>query len=158
MNTEERKELVGWISLVHPEIIDEFMAAKKKDPEFRNLAPSQQYFDTKKEIDALIEASKYVFTQKCFDPRYKEMIGYYYKGELAFIYACTCIEGGHLPHLTYWDDFFKRNNEYKERAGNNPDCHSEASNSKKIIKAVKKILDQIHDSLDSTNISKKNER
>ena len=86
------------------------------------------------------------------------MIGYYYKKQLAFTYDCTCIEGGHLPHLTYWDDFFKRSNNYKERAGNNPDCHYEAANGKKVIKAVKKILDQIHDSLDSDNTSMKNKR
>ena len=150
MNTDECKELAGWIRLVHPEILDEFTAAKKKDPDFLNLAPSQQYFDTKKEIDTLIEASKYDFTQKCFKPRYKEQIGYYYKGELAFIYDCTCVEGGKLPHLTYWDNFFKRDNEYKERAGNNPDCHWIAVNSKKIVKTVAKILDQIHEMRQNT--------
>jgi hypothetical protein len=143
MNTDECKELAGWIGLVHPEILDEFQEIKKNDPYFLNVTPSKQYFDTKDEIDKLVEDSKFEFTARNFNPKYKCMIGYYYKDRLAFTYDCTCIEGGHLPHLTYWDDFFKRNNEYKERAGSNPDCHYEASNGKKIIKAVKKILDQI---------------
>ena len=143
MNTDECKELAGWIGLVHPEILDEFTAIKKNDPYFLNVTPSQQYFDTKNEIDKLVADSKFEFTARNFNPKYKCMIGYYYKDKLAFTYDCTCIEGGHLPHLTYWDDFFKRNNEYKERAGSNPDCHYEASNGKKVIKRVKKILDQI---------------
>ena len=143
MNTDECKELAGWIGLVHPEILDEFTAIKKNDPYFLNVTPSQQYFDTKNEIDKLVADSKFEFTARNFNPKYKCMIGYYYKDKLAFTYDCTCIEGGHLPHLTYWDDFFNRNNEYKERAGSNPDCHYEASNGKKVIKRVKKILDQI---------------
>lgn len=143
MNTDECKKLAGWIGLVHPEILDEFTAVKKNDPYFLNVTPSQQYFDTKNEIDRLVADSKFEFTARNFNPKYKCMIGYYYKDKLAFTYDCTCIEGGHLPHLTYWDDFFKRNNEYKEQAGSNPDCHYEASNGKKVIKAVKKILDQI---------------
>lgn len=143
MNTDECKELAGWIGLVHPEILDEFQEIKKNDPYFLNVTPSKQYFDTKDEIDKLVEDSKFEFTARNFNPKYKCMIGYYYKDRLAFTYDCTCIEGGHLPHLTYWDDFFKRNNEYKERAGSNPDCHYEASNDKKVIRRVKKILDQI---------------
>ena len=105
MNTDECKELAGWIGLVHPEILDEFTAVKKNDPYFLNVTPSQQYFDTKNEIDKLVADSKFEFTARNFNPKYKCMIGYYYKDKLAFTYDCTCIEGGHLPHLTYWDDF-----------------------------------------------------
>lgn len=90
MKTDECKELAGWISLVHPEILDEFTATKKKDPDFLNLAPSQQYFDTKKEIDALIEASKYDFTQKCIKPHSSGIIIRLHARYLPVLHSMPC--------------------------------------------------------------------
>lgn len=144
MNEENVKEIAGWLSLVHPEIVEEYTNAKAKDPEFRNLAPSHQYFDTKEEIDALVDASKYEFTQKHITHYgFKECVGYYYKDQLAFVYNCTCVAGGKRPHLTYWTDFFRRNNEYKERLGSERDCHYIAIDGKHIVKMVQRILKQI---------------
>lgn len=148
MTAQECKELAGWLSLEYPAIIEEFNEYKKEDPDFLNVGPSDEYFEVKSEIDELIEASGFEFLQQITEPRYKDKISYYFNNEaegenqLVFVYDCTCIEGGCKPHLTYWDDFSKRNNEYKERRGNNPDCHYVTDN-KKIIRAVKKILDQI---------------
>lgn len=138
------KEMAGWLSIVHPEIIEEYTNAKAKDPEFRNLAPSQQYLDTKKEIDALVEASKYEFMQKHISPYgFKARVGYYYKDQLAFVYDCLCVADGNLPHLTYWTDFFRYDNEYKERLGGNTDFHYISKDGKHIVKMVKRILNQI---------------
>ncbi len=140
MNASTCQELAGWLGMVHPEILDEFQTSKKND--FSDVPPSQQYFDVKKEIDDLVNASEYEFTQTAYDPQFKYMIGYYYKGQLAFRYDCTCIEGGRMPHFTYWDDFFKRSNEDKERCWNDP-YRKYAYTKNKIIKAVKKVLGQI---------------
>ena len=142
MNKKDAEAIVGWIELVHPEIIEEFNNAKPRDPEFRNLAPSQQYLDTKKEIDVLVEASNYEFTQKP-SLRYKERVGYYYKEQLAFVYDCTCVADGKLPHLTYWNDFFKYDNKYKESLGGTCDFHYISIDGKHIVKRVQKILNQI---------------
>ncbi len=142
MNASDCQELAGWLGMVHPEILDEFQTSKKND--FSDVPPSQEYFDVKKEIDDLVNASKYEFTQTAYNPRYKDMIGYYYKGELAFVYDHTCIEGGLRPHFTYWVDFFKRSNENKEMCCNDPDRKYSYTKSG-IIKAVKKVLGQIAD-------------
>ena len=142
MTREDEENLAGWLSLVHPEIIEEFTNAKTKDPEFLSLTPSQQYLDTKKEIEALVEASKFEFTQKQIS-RYKERVGFYYKDQLAFVYDCTCVAGGKLPHLTYWNDFFKYDNKYKESIGNTCDFHYISIDGKHIVKRVQKILKQI---------------
>ena len=142
MNASTCQELAGWLGMVHPEILDEFQMSKKND--FSDVPPSQQYFDVKKEIDNLVNASKYEFTQTAYEPQFKYMIGYYYKDQLAFRYDCTCIEGGRMPHFTYWDDFFKRSNENKERCWNDPYRHY-AYTKNKIIRAVKKVLGQIAD-------------
>ena len=142
MNQTDAETLVGWLRLVHPGIIEEFANAKARDPEFRTLPPSQQYLDTKKEIDALVEASKYEFTQKNIPP-YKERVGYYYKDQLAFVYDCTCVAGGKLPHLTYWTDFFKHDNKYKESIRNDGNFHFISIDGKHIVKRVQRILSQI---------------
>ena len=142
MNKEDAENIVGWLGLVHPEIIEEYTKAKAKDPEFRNLAPSQQYLDTKKEIDALVEASKYEFTQKHISS-YKERVGYYYKDQLAFVYDCSCVADGKLPHLTYWTDFFKHDNKYKESIRNDCNFHYISIDGKHIVKRVQRILNQI---------------
>ena len=144
MNTDTYKELAAWLGFVHPEILEEFQTVKKNDPYFDSIPPSQEYFDVKKAIDELVSASQFEFTQQMVKPQFKNMIGYYYKDQLAFIYDCTCIEGGHTPHFTYWDDFLKRSNEYKETCYNVPDRkYSYTKNG--IIKAVKKVLGQIAD-------------
>lgn len=140
MNASTCQELAGWLGMVHPEILAEFQTAKKND--FSDVPPSQEYFDVKKEIDNLVNASKYEFKQTAYNPRYKHMIGYYYKGELAFVYDCTCIEGGRRPHFTYWDDFFKRSTEYKTKYYNVPDRKYSYTKTG-IIKTVKKVLGQI---------------
>ena len=142
MNQIDAENLVGWLRLVHPEVIEEFTNAKAKDPEFRTLPPSQQYLDTKKEIDALVEASKYEFTQKHIS-QYKERVGYYYKDQLAFVYDCTCVDDGKLPHLTYWTDFFRHDNKYKESLRNNTDFHYISIDGKHIVKRVQRILNQL---------------
>lgn len=148
MNAQECKELAGWLSLEYPAIIEEFNEYKKEDPDFLNVGPSDEYFEVKSEIDELIEKSGFEFLQQITEPRYKNKVSYYFcneaegENQLAFVYDCTCIEGGCIPHLSYWDDMFKRTNEYKERRGNNPDYHYTVD-SKKIIREVKKILDQI---------------
>lgn len=142
MNALTCQELAGWLGMVHPEILEEFQTAKKND--FSDVPPSQQYFDVKKDIDDLVNASEYEFTQTVYKPQFKYMIGYYYKDQLAFVYDCTCIKGGCMPHFTYWDDFFKRSNENKERCWNDPYRHF-AYTKNKIIRAVKKVLGQIAD-------------
>lgn len=142
MNIEDAETLVGWLGLVHPGILEEYTKAKAKDPEFRNLAPSRQYLDTKKEIDALVEASNYEFTQKHISS-YKESVGYYYKDQLAFVYDCTCVAGGKLPHLTYWTDFFKHDNKYKESIKNDGNLHYISKDGHHIVKRVQRILNQI---------------
>ena len=148
MTAQECKELAGWLTLEYPAIIEEFNEYKKVDPDFLNVGPSDEYFEVKAEIDTLIEKSGFEFLQQITEPRYKNKISYYFcneaegENQLAFVYDCTCIEGGCMPHLSYWDDMFKRTNEYKERCGNNPDYHYTVG-SKKIIREVKKILDQI---------------
>lgn len=142
MNADTCQELAGWLGMVHPEILDEFQTSKKND--FSDVPPSQAYFDVKKEIDDLVNASKYEFVQTAYNPQFKYMIGYYYKDQLAFKYDCTCIEGGRMPHFSYWDDFFKRSNEDKERCWNDPN-RKFAYTKNKIIRAVKKVLGQIAD-------------
>lgn len=142
MNALTCQELAGWLGLVHPDILDEFQTAKKNDPYFTDVPPSQEYFDVKKNIDDLVNASKYEFTQTAYNPQYKHMIGYYYKDQLAFVYDCTCIEGGRMPHFTYWVDFFKRSNADKEICCNDSD-RKYAYTKSKIIKAVKTVLGQI---------------
>ena len=144
MNADTCKELAGWLGLVHPEILDEFQTAKKDDPYLSNIPPSQEYFDVKKIIDDLVNASKYEFTQTAYNPKYKYMIGYYYKEQLAFIYDCTCIEGGRTPHFSYWVDFFKESNSSKEMCWNDPN-RKFAYTKNNIIKAVTKVLGQIAD-------------
>ena len=140
MNTDTCQELAGWLGMVHPEILDDFQTSKKND--FSDVPPSQAYFDVKKEIDDIVNASKYEFTQIAFKPQYKNMIGYYYKDQLAFVYDHTCIEGGHLPHFSYWVDFFKESNSSKEMCWNDPN-RKYAYTKNSIIKAVKKVLGQI---------------
>jgi len=142
MNASTCQELAGWLGMVHPEILEEFQTAKKND--FSDVPPSQAYFDVKKEIDDIVNASEYKFTQTAYNPQYKYMIGYYYKDQLAFKYDCTCVECGRLPYFSYWDDFFKRRNEDKERCWNDPYRHF-ACTKNKIIRAVKKVLGQIAD-------------
>lgn len=142
MNADTCQELAGWLEMVHPEILDEFQVSKQND--FSDVPPSQAYFDVKKEIDDLVNASKYEFTQTVFKPQYKYMIGYYYKDQLAFVYDCTCIEGGRRPHFSFWVDFFKEKNSSKEMCWNDP--HRKFAYTKSsIIKAVKKVLGQIAD-------------
>ncbi len=142
MDADDAVELAAWLKFVHPDVLDEFRTAKKTDPGFSDIPPSQEYFAVKKEIDDLINSSNYEFSQRAYNSQFKNQIGYYYQGQLVFVYDCTCIEGGRMPHFTYWDDFFVRDNSYKERCGSNPDCHY-AYTEKSILKIVTNILQQI---------------
>lgn len=141
MDDETAKELAGWVGLVHPEILEEFNAVKERDPYFLDVEPSREYVDTKEEIDGLVSGRE--FTQIRFDPEFRQQVGYYYRGQLAFIYNCTCIEGGCRPHLTYWDDFTVRDNKSKESSGYSADCHFISNDGRHVVKRVKRILDQI---------------
>jgi len=147
MKAYDAKDLAGWVSLVHPEILEEFLDVKKQDPDFLNIPPSQEYFDVKNEIDDLIKSSNIDFVQKVFNPKYKDKVGYYYKDKLAFIYDRTCLAGGCKPHFTYWENFFQHENADKERCSNFH-IHCYAYSSKPIKNAVKKILVQISEHKD----------
>lgn len=141
MTEEEAKELAGWVGLVHPEILEEFEAVREADPDFLDVAPSKEYYDVKTEIDGLVEGLG--FEQRVYEPMFKNQVGYYYEGQLAFVYDCTCIEGGCRPHLTYWNDFTVRDNAYKEGGVTGTDCHFISNDGKHVVKRVKRILDQI---------------
>lgn len=143
MDDDTAKELAGWVGLVHPEILEEFEAVKEKDPYFLSVEPSREYYDVKAEIDGLVDASGREFTQRRFNPRYRNQVGYYYRGQLAFVYDCTCIEGGCRPHLSYWDDFTVRDNAYKEGGVTGTDSHFISNDGRHVVKRVKRILDQI---------------
>ena len=138
-------ELEGWLSLVHPEIFAEFEEAVRKDDKFYvKLPPSPLYFAMKKYIDELIGESGIEFEQRPIGPEINHCVGYYYNGELAFKYCMLCINGGHNPQITYWDDFTKYTNTEKEGMSffNRADCH-ETTDTYKYIVTVNRIIKQI---------------
>ena len=143
MDDETASELAGWVGLVHPEILAEFESVKEKDPYFLAVEPSREYYDVKAEIDGLVDASGREFTQRQFNQRYRNQVGYYYRGQLAFVYDSTCIVGGCKPHLTYWNDFTVHDNEFKEGGVTCTDCHFISNDGRHVVKRVKRILDQI---------------
>ena len=137
-------ELEGWLTLVHPDILEEFNKAKADDPYFIKLPSSKLYDDTKLKVDELINQSGLEFEQRVNEPQYPHDIGYYYQGELVFKYERLAIEGFHDPRITYWDDFRKRPNSRKEdvRCFNDRDCHN-AFSAKAILGKVKHLIDKI---------------
>ena len=136
-------ELEGWLSLVHPEILVEFDTVVRNDEYLNKLPPSPLYFAMKKSIDELIGESGIEFEQRPLGPEVNHCVGYYYNDELVFKYCMLCINGGHNPRMTYWDDFTKHTNTEKEGiCYNRGDCH-ETTDTHKFIGAVKLIIKQI---------------
>ena len=140
---EEAKELYGWLKLSYPNILKEFIQVKKEDPDFLNVPVSPLYAETKKIVDKLVEESGLVFISNPIDPKFKDCLGYYYKGtDLAFKFSELAIEGGHDPILTYWDNMWSHSNYVKEICTNIRGIHYTTSPNK-IVKVVAKILKQL---------------
>ena len=137
-------EIEGWLTLVHPDILEEFNKAKADDPYFTKLPSSKMYEDTKLKVDELIKQSGLEFEQRVNDPEYPQGISYYYQDDLVFKYERLCIEGGHDPRITYWDDFHKYPNSRKEDVSccNDRDCRN-AYSTKAILGKVKHLIGQI---------------